>query len=335
MSFIWPFMLAALVLLPFGVILYLWFQRRRRQIVARYGSLGLVQTGTASGLGWRRHVPAVFFFLGLTALVFALARPQTVVSLPRVEGTVMLVFDVSGSMAAEDFEPTRMEAAKAAATTFVQKQPTTVQIGVVAFSDGGLAVQAPTDDQGAVLAAINRLAPNRATSIGAGLAAALESIYQAEDRSNLQYSDLTPLAPTTPTPVPPGTFAPAVIVLLSDGENNARPDPLQVAQAAADYGVRIYTIGVGSARGTELTVNGFTVFTQLNEELLQQVATVTQGQYYNAADAEQLEAIYNGLRPQLVLRDESLEVTALLAGVGIAMFLVGGGLSLWWFSRLP
>jgi Ca-activated chloride channel family protein len=145
MSFIWPFM--ALVLLPLGVILYLWFQRRRRQIVARYGSLGLVQTGTASGLGWRRHVPAVFFFLGLTALVFALARPQTVVSLPRVEGTVMLVFDVSGSMAAEDFEPTRMEAAKAAATTFVQKQPTTVQIGVVAFSDGGLAVQAAQLDQ--------------------------------------------------------------------------------------------------------------------------------------------------------------------------------------------
>lgn len=334
MSFIWPFMLTALVLLPFGVGLYLWFQRRRRQIVARYGSLGLVQSGTSSGLGWGRHVPAVFFFLGLTALVFALARPQTVVSLPRVEGTVMLVFDVSGSMAAADFEPTRMEAAKAAATTFVQKQPTTVQIGVVAFSDGGLAVQAPTDDQGAVLAAINRLAPNRATSIGAGLAAALESIFKPEQAS-LQYSDLTPQAPTTPTPVPPGTFAPAVIVLLSDGENNARPDPLQVAQAAADYGVRIYTIGVGSATGTELTVNGFTVFTQLNEELLQQVATMTQGQYYNAADAEQLEAIYSGLRPQLVLRDESLEVTALLAGVGIVMFLVGGGLSLWWFSRLP
>ena len=125
-------------------------------------------------------------------------------------------------------------------------------------------------------------------------------------------------------------------MLLTDGDNNAGEiSPLAAAGLAKDLGVRIYTIGVGSAAGTELTVNGFTVFTQLNEELLQQMAAVTQGQYYNAADAEQLEAIYSGLKPQLVLRDESLEVTALLAGVGIAMFLVGGGLSLWWFSRLP
>lgn len=335
MSFIWPFMLAALVLLPLGVVLYLWIQQRRRQAVARYGTLGLIQTGDGSRLGFRRHVPAVFFFFGLTTLVFALARPQTVVSLPRVEGTVMLVFDVSGSMAAEDFEPTRMEAAKAAATTFVQQQPATVQIGVVAFSDGGLAVQAPTDDQAAVLAAISRLAPNRGTAIGSGLAAALETIFLAQSEGDLQYSDLTPQAPATPTPVPAGTFSPAVIVLLSDGENNARPEPLLVAQAAADRGVRIYTIGVGSAAGTELTVNGFTVFTQLNEELLQQMAALTKGEYYNAADTDQLQAIYSGLQPQLVLRDESLEITALLAGFGIAMFLIGGALSLWWFSRLP
>lgn len=126
-----------------------------------------------------------------------------------------------------------------------------------------------------------------------------------------------------------------MIVLLSDGENNARPEPLAVAQAAADRGVRIYTIGVGSAAGTTLTVNGFTVFTQLNEPLLQQMADVTGGQYFNASDEEQLQSIYSGLQPQLVVREQSLEVTALLAGLGIALLLVGGAFSLWWFSRLP
>ncbi len=335
MSFIWPFMLAALILIPLGIGLYVQLQRRRQRTAARYGTLGLMQTAAGAGLGWRRHVPAVFFLFGLTALVFALARPQAVVSLPRVEGTVMLVFDVSGSMAAEDFEPNRMEAAKAAATTFVQGQPATVQIGVVAFSDGGLAVQVPTDDQAAVLAAIQRLAPNRGTSIGGGLAAALEAIFAPESQQPRQLSNLTPEPPATPTPVPAGTFAPAVIVLLSDGENNARPEPLEVAQAAADRGVRIYTIGIGSAAGTTLTVNGFTVFTQLNEELLKQMSDLTGGQYFNAADEEQLQTIYSGLQPQLVVREQSLEVTSLLAGLGIALLLVGGAVSLWWFSRLP
>lgn len=335
MSFIWPFMLAALVLVPLGVVFYLQLQRRRRQAAARYGSLGLVQTASGTGVGWRRHVPALFFLFGLTVLVFALARPQAVVSLPRVEGTVMLVFDVSGSMAAEDFEPTRMEAAKAAATTFVEGQPPTVQIGVVAFSDGGLAVQAPTEDQAAVLAAIGRLAPNRGTAIGGGLAAALETIFAADQPQELQLSDLTQAPPAPPTAVPAGTFAPAVIVLLSDGENNARPEPLDVAQAAADRGVRIYTIGVGSPTGTTLTVNGFTIFTQLNEPLLQRMADLTGGRYFNAADEEQLQTIYSGLQPQLVVREQSLEVTALLAGLGIALLLGGGAISLWWFSRLP
>ncbi len=335
MSFIWPFMLATLALLPLGLLVYVVSQRRRAQTVARYGSFGLVQTASGAGLGWRRNVPVLFFFLGLFALFFALSRPQAVVSLPRVEGTVMLVFDVSGSMAATDFEPTRMEAAKAAATAFVLEQPTTVRIGVVAFSDSGLAVQAPTDDQASVLAAINRLAPNRGTAVGSGLAIALETIFASNAQAALQYSNLTPQPAATPTPVPAGTYAPAVVVLLSDGENNARPDPLEVAAAARDRGVRIYAIGVGSPTGVNLEVNGFTVFTQLNEALLRQTAELTDGAYFNAADEAELQSIYSNLQPQLVIRDEPLEITALLAGLGIALLLVGGGFSLWWFGRMP
>src|SRR5919199_6666366 len=176
MSFIWPQMLALLVLLPLFVGLYLRLQQRRRRLVASYGSLGLVQAAAGRGLGARRHVPPALFLAGLTILIVALARPQAVVSLPREEGTVILAFDVSGSMAADDLKPTRMEAAKAAAREFVQRQPRTVQIGVLAFSDSGFTVQVPTNDQEAILAAINRLTPQSGTSLGQGILDSLNTI---------------------------------------------------------------------------------------------------------------------------------------------------------------
>jgi len=204
MSFLWPVMLLLLVLVPLCVWLYIRLQRRRRQLVARYGSLGLVQAAAGRPLGARRHIPIVLFLVGLTILLFALARPQTTVSLPRAEGTVMLVFDVSGSMAAEDIQPSRMEAAKTAAREFVQRQPRSVQVGVVAFSDSGLTVQAPTNDQEAVLSAINRLSPQRGTSLGQGMLAALTTIAMGANQSPRYYTNLTP------TPLPSPTIDPIV-----------------------------------------------------------------------------------------------------------------------------
>lgn len=159
MSFIWPLMLIVLLLIPLCAVLYLRMQRQRRRLAASYGSMGLVQTAAGRSLGVRRHIPPALFLVGLAILIIALARPQTTISVPRVEGTVLLTFDVSGSMAAEDLEPNRMEAAKVAARAFVEQQPRSVQIGVLAFSDSGLAIQAPTNDQAAILAAINRLSP--------------------------------------------------------------------------------------------------------------------------------------------------------------------------------
>src|SRR5579863_7123793 len=173
MSFIWPVLLFALLLIPLLVMAYLRLYRKRQRIVAQFSNLWLKQGNGGQRLDVRRHIPPVFFLLSLIILIFALARPQAVISLPRVEGTVILAFDVSGSMAADDLKPTRMEAAKAAAQDFVQRQPPTVQIGVVAFSDNGLSVQVPTTDQGAVLAAINRLTPQRGTSLANGIIASL------------------------------------------------------------------------------------------------------------------------------------------------------------------
>lgn len=335
MSFIWPAMLLLLLLVPLCVGLYARLQQRRRRFAASFGSLGLVQAGAGRRPGWRRHIPPALFLAGLTILVIALARPQTVISLPRVEGTVILAFDVSGSMAADDLKPTRMEAAKAAARDFVERQPRSVQIGVVAFSDNGFAVQAPTNEQEAILAAINRLTPARGTSLGQGILASLNVIAGDTAQAPRLYSNLTPTPTPTPTPVPKGTYTSAVIVLLTDGENNETPDPAAAAQAAADRGVRIYTVGVGSAAGTTLHVNGFTVYTQLDEAALQQIAQLTDGAYYNAESQEDLRAIYENLDLQLVIKPEKTEVTALFAGAAVLLLLIGATCSLVWFSRVP
>jgi len=178
-------MLFSLALIPLAVVLYILLQRRRRRIAERYGSFGFVQEAAGRGLGARRHVPPLLFLAGLTILAVAIARPQAVVRLPRIEGNVILAFDVSGSMAADDFKPTRIEAAKAAARDFIQRQPRTVQIGVVAFSDSGFSVQAPTNDQDAILAAINRLSPQRGTSLAQGIISSLKTIAAATSEQPL------------------------------------------------------------------------------------------------------------------------------------------------------
>ena len=337
MSFIWPELLGLLLLIPLFVVLYVRMQQRRRRIAAAYSSFGLAQAAKGRQLGARRHVPPALFFTGLTILFLALARPQAVVSLPKVEGTVILAFDVSGSMAADDLKPTRMEAAKAAVQDFVQRQPPTVQIGVVAFSDSGFSVQVPTNDQAAILAAIDRLAPTRGTSLANGILISLNTIaaVEAGQPPTHFYSNLTPTPEATPTPMPKGTYTSARIVLVTDGENTVNPDPLTAAQTAADRGVRIDTIGIGSTTGTTLHVNGFTVHTQLDEALLQQISQLTDGTYYKAENEEDLRTIYANLNSQLVIKPEKTELTSLLAGAGFLVLLIGGALSLRWFNRLP
>src|SRR5271157_2008424 len=335
MSFIWPVMLYSLILIPLLIALYLILQRRRKQIVLFFSKQKTAYEISKRDPGLRRHIPPILFLLSFAILGVALARPQTEVSLPHIEGTVILAFDVSGSMAADDLKPTRMEAAKAAAKSFVAHQPSTVRIGVVAFSDSGLSIQTPTDDQDAILMAINRLAPERGTSLASGILASLAAIDAGAGQPSEIYTNLTPVPTLTPTPVPQGTYSPAVIVLLTDGENNENPDPLVAAQTAANRGVRIYTVGIGSPAGTNLHINGFTVHTQLDENLLQQISQISGGTYYNAQSTQDLIKIYNNLNPQLVVTPQVTEVTSIFAGASILLLLIGGMFSLLWFSRLP
>jgi Ca-activated chloride channel family protein len=336
MSFIWPIMLWFLLALPAFALLYLLLQRRRRRLIERYGNLGLVQSATGRGAGYRRHVPSLIFLAGMAILILSLARPQAVVSLPRIQGTVILVFDVSGSMAADDIKPSRIEAAKTAAENFVDSQPEGVLVGVVAFSDNGLSVQVPTNEKNAVMAAIARLSPSRGTSLANGIFAALTTLATAGKAPDTHYySNATPEPTPTPTPVPQGTYAPAIIVLITDGENTQSPDPMLAAQAAADRGVRIFTIGIGSAAGADLDIDGFTVHTQLDEAALQQISQATNGAYYNAQSEQDMNNIYDSIHPQLVIKPEKMEITALFAGASILVLLAGGAFSLMWFSRLP
>jgi Ca-activated chloride channel family protein len=195
----------------------------------------------------------------------------------------------------------------------------------------------PTFEQAEVLAAIDRLGPERGTSLARGIDASLYTIFVESriDPEADRYSNLTPTATATPTPMPEGVYAPAVIVLLTDGENTAPPDPLEAALTAADRGVRVHTVGIGSPEGIVLEVEGFSVLTRLDEPTLQMIADVTDGSYYNAMTEEELRSIYTNLDPELVIEPEPMEITSIFAGSSVLMLLVGGALSLVWFSRFP
>ena len=326
-------MLITLVTIPVLAGLYLLLQNERRKHAKRYGNFGTLLNG-ANGqqLGIYRHIPVMIFLTGLAILMISLARPQAIISLPRIEGTIILAFDVSGSMAAGDLQPTRMEAAKAAARDFVARQPTSVQIGVVAFSDGGFAVQSPTNEQEAIMASINRLTPQRGTSLAHGILASLNTItagINQTDQDQENSTDITPLLTSEEI------YQHAVIILLTDGENNVPPDPFSAAQTASDHGVRIYPIGIGSETGAILDIEGFSVYTQLNKALLQQIAQITGGIYFHAQNEEDLRAIYENITPKLVIKPEEMEVTSIFAGTSMLILLIGGAFSLQWFSRMP
>jgi Ca-activated chloride channel family protein len=308
-------MLLSLLLLPVAVFMYWRMLRRREQDLLRLGTLGIVSDLEQKPLRQAQALPRIIFLLGLAVLLFSTARPEMVLALPRIEGTVILTIDVSASMGADDFEPTRMQAAKSAAKGFVTGQPSTVQIGVVSFSDGGLVVQVPTDDREAILATIDRLVPQSGTSIGQGILVSLSALGNLE-------------------PVSGGVFAPALILMLTDGENTTRPDPLEAAQFAIERGVRIYTVGVGRATGATMQIDGFQIFTRLDEELLQNIAQLTEAEYFNAENEADLTAIYENVDLQFIVKPKKMEITSILAGLSMIVLLVGAALSLVWFGRI-
>ena len=315
MTLTWPWALAGLLVVPVLVVGYrrvLRVQELRRVALAEQG---LVMP--APRRGWRRHVGPALMIGALTVLMLALTRPVASIAEPHREGTVVLAFDVSNSMAAKDVKPSRLEAAKAAARGFVEKQPPSVRIAVVAFGGTALVTQRPTEDRAAVLAAVARLKPSGDTSLADGVLTGLSAIVgkpvKAPGDAEAGTTDETAI----------GFHGGTAIVLLSDGENTAAADPVKAAELASAAGVRVEPIGLGTPAGTVIEVDGFSLATALDETSLQKIAQTTGGTYRRATDAASLAAVYDAIELQWTTRTVPHEVTSWVAAVA-ALLLLGG-----------
>ncbi len=337
MTFLWANLLWLLFLLPVLVVAYILLQLRSKKYAKKYSNLSLMKVATGQGPGLRRHLPPILFFISIAIMILALSRPAAIVKLPSMQGTVILAMDVSGSMRATDLNPSRMDAAKQAASSFVSKQPKNVRIGVVAFSDVASVVQAPTTDKETVLAAINRLSPQRGTAIGTGIRVSLDAIFN-ESGTAARPTPSSPSDPNQPTPVPnpvaAGSFDAAFVVLLTDGQNNVGPKPVDIISEAADRGVRIYTVGIGSLEGTVLQLDGFSVKVGLDEPVLTTIAGETKGKYFQARNTEDLLQIYKNLGTQVIFKTEKVEITFGFTALAALLLIASALISLMWFSRL-
>ncbi|GAB1820082.1 VWA domain-containing protein [Herbidospora sp. RD11066] len=319
MTFDQPFVLVLAVLLTGGAVAaYTILQKRRSAALAAAGFGGL------AGGGIRRHLPYALLLAAMPILLTGLARPQAEVSVPRVAGTVLLAFDISNSMKADDVRPTRLAAAQAAAKEFVDKQPGTVDIGVIIFGDQALLTQPPTDDRGATLAAIGRASASGGTSLGRAILVGLGTI------TGKQVS----LPEEGQTPPSLGYFPSATIVVFSDGQETGGPDVAAAAGLAAAAGVRVQTVGVGTARGSTVEVEGFRLATALDADLLTAVAQMTGGKYLEATDAAALASAADAIDLRLTVKKEPLELTAPFAGAALLLLTLGGLLGTRWHGRI-
>jgi Ca-activated chloride channel family protein len=339
MSFQWPEMLWLYLALPLLVAAYFYALSRKKKLALRYASLTLVKEAMGAGQKWRRHVPPILFLLALAVMIAAIARPQAVVTLPSQHETVILAMDVSGSMRATDVEPNRLVAAQNAAKQFVSEQPENVRVGVVAFAGTATVAQAPTRNREDVIAAIDRFQLQRATAIGSAIIVSLATIFPEAgiDVGAMMYgqerkadkSDKPALKP-----VAPGSYASAVIILLTDGQRTTGPDSIQAAKMAAERGVRIYTVGVGTPEGKIIGFEGWSMRVRLDEDTLKAVADITRGEYFYAGNAVDLKKVYQALNAKLVMERKKTEVTALFSGLAALLAVVSAALSLAWFHRI-
>lgn len=349
MSFLWPEFLWLLALLPVLIGLYVLALRRKKRLALRYASLSILGDAIGVGQRVRRHVPPLLFLIGLALMIVAMARPVAIVTLPSQHELIILAMDVSGSMRAVDVKPTRLAAAQEAARAFINDQPGNVKIGIVSFAGTAAVVQAPTENREELLAAIDRFQLQRATAIGSGLLVSLKAIFpdvefdlnasnprvHAHEPGHGASLD-QPKAPAKDPakPVAPGSYLSAAIILLTDGQTTTGPDPIEAAKMAADRGVRVYTVGIGTVEGEVIGWEGWSMRVRLDEDSLKQIANVTRGTYFHAGTATDLKQIYKGMNAKMVLQKQQTEITALFVAAAAVLVLLGAGLSLAWFNRL-
>jgi Ca-activated chloride channel homolog len=346
MKFLWPEMLWLLLIVPALVAAYFFLLRRKKEAALKYASLSIVKEAMGAGQRFRRHIPPLLFLLALIAMILAIARPAAVVTLPSQHRTIILAMDVSGSMRATDVKPNRISAAQAAAKAFVAEQPSNVRIGVVSFAGTAALVQPPTQNREDIFAAIDRFQLQRATAIGSGIIVSLATIFPDAgiDVSSLIYGGNAPRGVPLDqarktekpafTPVPPGSYTSAAIILLTDGQRTTGPDSIEAARMAADRGVRIFTVGFGTKSGETIGFEGWSMRVRLDEETLKAIANITHGEYFYAGSATDLKKVYQSLNDRLVLEKKDMEISALFSAAAAAVALVSALLSLLWFNRV-
>jgi Ca-activated chloride channel homolog len=347
MTFLWPEMLLLLLLVPGLIFAYFFLLRRKKQAALRYANLKMVKEALGTSQKFRRHLPPLLFLLALIAMIFAIARPAAVVTLPSQHQTIILAMDVSGSMRATDVQPNRISAAQAAAKAFVAEQPSNVRIGVVAFAGTASVVQAPTQNREDVIAAIDRFQLQRATAIGSGIIVSLATIFPEAgiDVSSFLYGRNSsargvPIDQASKTdkpafkPVPPGSYTSAAIILLTDGQRTTGPDSIEAARMAADRGVRVFTVGFGTKNGGSIGFEGWSMRVRLDEETLKAIADITRGEYFFAGTATDLKKVYQSLNSRLVLEKKQTEIGALFSAAAAVIALVSALLSVLWFNRI-
>ncbi len=344
MELLWPRFLYLLGLIPVLLIIYIWILRRRKPFAVRYSSLSLVRAALPPRSYWRRHVPFALFLLALSSLIMAVSRPVSTVTVPASNATIILALDVSRSMCSTDILPSRLEAAKAAALQFVEDQEGNTQIGIVAFAGFAVLIQPPTTDQQLLETAIKNLTTARRTAIGEGILMSLDALSEIDDSITSPYSGIETV------PLPEGQFAPAIIVLLTDGVSTTGTHPLLAAQLSVDRGVRVYTIGFGTDNNTSIPNCGFQgndplagqffgggggggsggPRREIDEETLKQVADMTGGSYHLAASANELQDVFQNLPTQLMTVTETTEVSVMFVVIGALLVTLAIALSLIW-----
>ena len=350
LTFLWPEMLWLLSAVPLLVAAYVVVLRRKKKLALRYASLSMVKEAQGKGRRFRRHVPPLLFLIALALMIVAVARPAAVVTLPSQHETVILAMDVSGSMRAADVQPSRIAAAQTAARSFIAEQPRSTRIGIVTFAATASVVQPPTQNREDLLAAIDRFQLQRGTAVGSGILVALKMIFpdvefdlratnprgdSARDSKRGVSLDQSRAADkAADKPAQPGSFTSAVIILLSDGQTTTGPDPIESARMAADRGVRVFTVGIGTPNGEILGSEGWSMRVRLDEEALKTIANVTRGEYFYAGTATDLKKIYDGMNSRMVLETKEMEVSALFSAVAAALALVAAMLSMFWYNRI-
>jgi Ca-activated chloride channel family protein len=347
MTFLWPEMLSLLLLAPALAAAYAVLLCRRKKHALRYASLAFVKEAMGASQHVRRHLPPLLFLFALTLMIIAIARPAAVVTLASQHKTVILAVDVSVSMRADDVAPSRIEAAKASVRRFVGEQPRTTSVGIVSFAGAAALVRAPTRNREEILSALNALELQMGTAVGSGILESLRTIFpdikfELPARNSFlgrpsfgASLDRTPKPQTpAPPPVPAGSYGSAVIILLTDGQSTTGPDPIAAARLAADRGVRVYTVGIGTPSGEIMVGEGWTMRVRLDEESLKRIAAETKGEYFYADNAADLTKIYNTLNSKLVLEKKETEVSALFIAAALLLAVISAALSMQWASRL-